>query len=208
MSIENPFESALPDKEEADVGSLEFWEKMAELRDVIHAEMAEELQKRLKENPKPTEEELHSAAFNEWIEPQMRDAVAEMYRKGYATQSSGFYGDHNEIQAVDGYFFIDDETKRKIGALGAEVLDGAGLGLPMNKLIRQIRFYPKDTDMTSMKEKWDAIAAALPQQEGPTAICDRAEEFREEYAPDHPSLENERAEYFEALRKRAGVPED
>ena len=170
--------------------------------------MEKELQARLEKNPKPSEEELRAAAFREWLEPQVRDAIAEMYRKGYATQSSGFYGDHNEIQAIDGYFSVDDDTKKKIEALGAEVLDGVALGLPMNELIRQIRFSPKSADIKEMKEKWDAIAAVLPQQKGPKAVCDRAEEFRAQYAPGHANFEKERAEYFAALRKRIGIKEE
>ena len=47
---------------------------------------------RLKENPASTEEELYMGVFTEWIEPQVRDAIIEMSRKGYATQSSGFHG--------------------------------------------------------------------------------------------------------------------
>jgi hypothetical protein len=48
---------------------------------------------RLKDNPTPTEEELYMGAFKEWLEPQVRDAIPEMYRKGYGTVSSGFHGD-------------------------------------------------------------------------------------------------------------------
>jgi hypothetical protein len=131
-----------------------------------------------------------------------------MYRKGYGTQSSGFYGEHSEFQAVDGYFFIDEDTKMKIEALGAQVLNGVELGLPLNKLIRQIRFYPKEIDLGKMKERWDAIAAVLPERAGPPAICDRVEEFQEEYAPNHPSLEKERSDYFNYLRNASGVQED
>ena len=37
---------------------------------------------RLKENPRPTEEELYMAAFKEWLEPQVRAAASEMFKKG------------------------------------------------------------------------------------------------------------------------------
>ena len=185
---------------EGNEASAEFLEKIAKLRETTHEGMKKEIQERLKNNPKPTEEELRAAAFKEWIEPQVRDAALEMNKKGYSTSSSGFYGWNNEFQAIDGYFSIDDETKKKVEALGAQVLGGAEMGLPMNKVIKQIRFYPKEADITSMKEKWDNIVAILPQREGPPAICDRADDFREEYAPEHQSFEEERKQYFDSLQ--------
>ena len=56
-----------------------------------------EEEKRLKENP-DTEQKKNSTcgAFEEWLEPQVRAAISEMYRKGYATQSSGFHGEEPE----------------------------------------------------------------------------------------------------------------
>jgi hypothetical protein len=45
---------------------------------------------------------------------QVRDAIIEMYRKGYATQSSGFHGTKPELQMIDGYFSIDEKTKRHL----------------------------------------------------------------------------------------------
>ena len=46
-------------------------------------------------------------AFVEWLEPQVRSAILEMNRKGYATQSSGFHGTRCELQMVDGLFTIE-----------------------------------------------------------------------------------------------------
>jgi hypothetical protein len=170
--------------------------------------MNDEIKKRLETNPNPTEEELRAGAFNEWIEPQARDAVFEMLKKGYGTQSSGFYGEHNEFQAVDGYFTVDEETIKKLKAMGVQVLRGPELDLPQNKLITQIRFYPKEADLQKIKEQWGAIAITLPKKDGPLGICDRVEEFREEYAPNHPSFEQDRKTYFDKIRKEAGVEKE
>ena len=49
------------------------------------------------------------AAFKEWLEPQVRDAVVQMYKKGYATQSSGFDAQDQALQLIDGLFNIDNE---------------------------------------------------------------------------------------------------
>jgi hypothetical protein len=86
-------------------------QKFKQLRRQVHESMRAEEDVRLRENPKPTEEELYMGAFVEWLEPQVRAAVVEMNRKGYATQSSGFHGTECEIQAIDGIFTIDEETK-------------------------------------------------------------------------------------------------
>ena len=204
MTLEQPQNG----DEGKEVSPSELQEQLTELRGTVHAAMNKEIEERLEREPRPSEEELRAAAFTEWLEPQVRGAVGEMYRKGYGTASSGFYGEQNDLQAIDGYFSVDDDTRKKIEALGAQILDGSGMGLPMNKLIRQIRFQPNNADLQKIKEKWDAIAAVLPQRDGPPAICDRAEEFREEYAPEHPSLEEARQKYFDFLRSSAdkGIP--
>lgn len=200
MSLERTIKTP----ERKSIPTPELIKQLSELRTRVHAEMEIETGKRMETNPVPTEDEIYMAAFAEWIEPQVRGAVAEMYRKGYGTQSSGFYGRDNSFQALDGYFFIDDETKKKIRALGAEVLNGPELGLPLNDIIMQIRFYPEKADLEAMREKWDAIVMLLPARtEGPRATCSRAEEFREQYAPSYPSLEPVIKEYFTFLRERA-----
>lgn len=97
------------------------------LRQRVHQSMKKEEQARLKENPTPTEEELYMGAFREWLEPQVRDAIIEMYRKGYATQTSGFHGTKPELQMIDGYFSIDQKTKEMLEGMGVEVLRGADI---------------------------------------------------------------------------------
>ncbi|MFC1787872.1 hypothetical protein ACFLZY_01485 [Patescibacteria group bacterium] len=143
-------------------------EKMAAfemLRKRVHKEMEKEIQDRIQDNSNPTEIELRMGAFIEMIEPQTRNALSEFVRKGYSTESSGFYGDHGEYQAVDGYFEVDEETKQKIEELGAEVLSAEELGFPgYGKKFHTIRFSPEAPDMEQMKDKWDKIAAFLPDK--------------------------------------------
>ncbi len=179
-------------------------QQFAQLRDRVHQSMKVEEEMRLRENPKPTEEEIYMGVFRESLEPQVRDAVSEMFRKGYATQSSGFHGTECEMQMIDGFFTIDKKTKSELQKMGVEVLRGADFGLPKNKLIRILRFRATNPSLDAIKDKWDAIAAALPEQSHPPEfrpISDRAEEFRLEYAPEHPSLDKARQKYFEYVRK-------
>ncbi len=179
-------------------------QQFARLRQRVHQSMKDEEEMRLKENPRPTEEELYMGAFKEWIEPQVRAAVVEMNRKGYATQSSGFHGTRCEIQAIDGNFTIDEKTKGVLKQMGVEVWRGADIGVPKNKLVTMIRFRATEPSVAKIKDQWDAVAAVLPKKSFPVGIrpiCDRAKIFREEYAPEHPSLNEARERYFEYLMK-------
>ena len=180
--------------------------QFVQLRKSVHESMKAEEETRLRENPRPTEQELYMGAFREWLEPQVRDAMFEMFRKGYATQSSGFHGTKCQHQTVDGYFTIDDQTKSVLKAMGVEVLGGADFGAPLNTHICILRFTGAEPSVEALKKQWDTIAAALPENklpEGIRPITDRAEEFRVEFAPEHPSLDKARSAYFEFVNSPA-----
>jgi hypothetical protein len=182
-------------------------QKFKQLRKRVHESMKAEEERRLRENPKPSEEELYMGAFVEWLEPQVRAAVVEMNRKGYATQSSGFHGTEPDLQTVDGYFSVDTETRRGLEPMSVEVLLGVDIGVPKNKLITMLRFRAKQPSIREIKGKWDAVASALPAKslpQGIRPICPRAEQFRKQYAPEHPSLEEAEEAYLEHLQKPAG----
>ena len=178
-------------------------QQCARLREGVHQAMKVGEAKRLKENPTPTEEELRMGVFRESLEPQVRTAVTEMFRKGYATQSSGFHGSAYEMQMVDGWFTIDPATKEKLSQIGVEVLRGADIGLPKNKIVGILRFRARRPEIEEITAQWDAVAALLPAKtlpEGVRPISDRAEEFREEFAPGHPSFEEERSKYLSYIQ--------
>jgi hypothetical protein len=178
--------------------------QFAKLRQSVHQSMKLEEEKRFRENPIPTDEELYMGAFREWLEPQVRGAVEEMYRKGYATLSSGFHGEEPDLQLIDGFFTIAEKTKQVLQEMGVEVLRGPDIGAPRNKLVTMLRFRAANPSIDAIKNKWDAIAAALPQKSFPQGIrpiCDRAEEFRQQYAPAHPSLDEARKKYHDSLRR-------
>jgi hypothetical protein len=202
--------SGMSASERLDINSFEqtnYHRRFVELRRSVHRTMKAEEAKRLKDNPSPTEEELYMGAFKEWLEPQVRAAISAMYRKGYATQSSGFHGGNPEMQTIDGHFIIDKLTKEVLRRMGVDVLRGQDIGVPKNTLITILRFRATNPSVDSLKVKWDAVAAVLPQRslpDGIRPICDRAEEFRAQYAPDHPSLDEARDNYHEYLRNSAG----
>jgi hypothetical protein len=180
--------------------------QFSKLRQSIHNSMLIEEETRMRENPMPSEDELFMGAFREWLEPQVRNAIEVMYKKGYATESSGFHAGMPELQIVDGYFTVDDKTKSILEQMGVEVLRGADIGVPRNKLITMLRFRAKDSALARLKDRWDEMATALPHKSFPPGIrpiCARAEEFRQKYAPAHPSVEDAQAMYFEYLNRTA-----
>jgi hypothetical protein len=56
--------------------SPELRRKFKRLRKTVHDSMKVEAERRIKENPKPTEEELHLGVFLEWL---WRCGLASMY---------------------------------------------------------------------------------------------------------------------------------
>ena len=85
-----------------------------ELRTDIHKQLDIDTAKRIERDPIPTEEEAIIGAYKEMLEPQVKDAIFEFLRKGYTPESSGFTGEHFNIQSMDGYFEIDNATREQI----------------------------------------------------------------------------------------------
>jgi hypothetical protein len=75
--------------------------QFAQLRRETHERMEKKLAERLHTNPIPTETELRLGTFLEALEPQVRDAVAEMNGKVYSTNSSGFWGKYEDQQIIE-----------------------------------------------------------------------------------------------------------
>ena len=54
-----------------------------------------EISERENTNPQATEVEMDLGTHLEYIEPQVRDLVVNLHKKGYTTTQSGFYGANN-----------------------------------------------------------------------------------------------------------------
>lgn len=172
--------------------SLYSSEAFNNLRQVTLKKVKEEIQKRLKANPHPTDAEIYIGAFAEELESQVRDTIFEFYKKGYSTESSGFGGDDGEIQSIDGYFFIDAKTREKLYQMGISVCKGIHVGMPgASKYWTEIRFYPGKADLKLMKNKWQQIIKILPKLEKPAlpSISGASEQFRQKYASKRTDVE-------------------
>ena len=140
--------------------------------------------KHISSTRKPTHLELLAGVFKDTLEPQVQDAVFEFYRKGYSAESSGFYGDHGEFQCIEGYFNLDNATKKKLEKMDVKVLDKHELKLPgLSDKYTSIRFWPAVPDLDDIKKEWDKIAKLLPdkRKSASPSISGAAEDFRKKY---------------------------
>lgn len=172
-----------------------------QMREAVHAQMEEDLQKRLAKGTPATREEALIGAFREMLEPQVRDAIFELFRKGYATENSGFYGENGRAQEIDGVFTLDEETRTKLEALGVEVLSDADMGRIDNEGRTYLRFIPESTSMQKMTHKWNQIAALLPDRGQHAEPSMYGLDFQEEYAREHTDIFRARIERI--LRKQS-----
>lgn len=126
-------------------------EPAAATRELTFIDQYHELKNRLSGKPEPTEEEFNMGAYAEELEPQVREAVMGMRRKGYNTGSSGFWGTDHAEQAMDVATPIDDYAKARLQEHMIHVTD------------KGLRFRPADpTDMDAIKRTWDLVADILP----------------------------------------------
>ncbi len=126
-----------------------------DLREQAYVQSFNDTRERLLTNPTATEEELGMGMLIESLEPQVRQAVLSMWRKGYLTTSSGFAGINHDIQSIDGEFVLDQATKEKLRALEVTVEDG-------DQGTTSISFRPLEPDLDSMSRAWDGIVGVLP----------------------------------------------
>ena len=171
-----------------------FLQEIQLLRTQVHQQTEKELTHRKNFNPIPTEEELHVGAFQEQLEPQVRDAVFEFYRKGYPTYASGFTS--TEFQEMDGFYSLNDESVSKLAALGVTVYKGWLSRQPPKTeetIHTALHFRPVSADLASIKEQWDAIAATLPDC-GQLTRASGTKNFTLKYAPERIDIEQEELE--------------
>ena len=150
----------------------ELGDALRRLRHEVHVAMYEELSRRVAADPAPTREELDMGVYVEALEPQVRDAVREMRRKGYATHSSGFYAYDHAAQVVEGGFELPAGVPERLRGLGVEAERRGRTTL--------LRFRPSTADLGDMKERWDRVAGVLPDlgRPAPPARGFGSDEFR------------------------------
>lgn len=108
-------------------------------------------------NPTPDQEEISAGAYREEIEPQCREAIFTIRRKGYNTGSSGFA--IGNLQNVDGNF---DLTEKDLELLKENNFFVWKYKTDETWVIRSIVFRPKNPDLQEITDKWNQLAELLP----------------------------------------------
>lgn len=134
-----------------------------------------EIKRRQKENSHPNKIELILGLFIEKIEPQVRQAIIAMNKKGYSTDKSGFM-DNPCDQMIEGDFQLDEKTKRVLKTLGVQVeTNPSGY--------TRLQFSPREADIAKIKRQWNKIVSLLPNknQTASISMTREARDFRQEY---------------------------
>ena len=146
-----------------------------QLRRATHEAMETELKERLRTDPTPTAEELSQGAFTEKIEPQVRDAMRIMRKKGYATSSSGFNSLDAQSMALSSPDLLD-LTSDEIAALEAT-------GVRLYEKRDGFSFRVRSADLDDIKSAWNEIVGRLPDlgRAAPDTAHPAAQHFRKKY---------------------------
>lgn len=134
-----------------------------------------ETRKRQKENSRPNKIELILGLFIEEIEPQVRQAIVEMNKRGYSTDKSGFM-DNPLFQMIEGDFQLEEETIGKLEKIDTTVeTNPSGY--------TRILFSPQEPDISKIKKKWKKITSLLPtiQKSASSSMTRKARDFRQMY---------------------------
>lgn len=158
--------------EDLDSQKLRLFDK---LKYKIQRKVEADLRKRIKINPHPTEAEFILGLFTEELEPQVRQAVLNMNKKGYSTDASGFM-DNSCDQMVEGDFHLEKETVDSLEKIGVTVeTNPSGY--------TRIQFSCIASDLSQIKKKWNKIVSLLPAKNKQTSfsMTRKARDFRMRY---------------------------
>lgn len=154
---------------------IELFRTFAELRKSTLEQTRQEVEERVKRNPRATQEELSLGAYWETIEPQVRSAVLNLRQKGYTTYESGFYGFNSQKIS-----FKEDHLKGfELSQDLAQELQKRGIDVKIKP--NSISFSAgRFLEIDELRKIWDQLESALPDLEKPAepSSLQAAENFR------------------------------
>lgn len=141
----------------------------------IQTKMKNDINRRKKQNPNPNKIESCLGIFFEELEPQVRQAVIEMNRKGYSTDLSGFVNNSCE-QMIEGDFQLEEKVINKLNLLGVTV------GTNPSGYTR-LQFSPREVDINKIKKHWNKVVSLLPNKNrmADSSMTRKSREFRTEH---------------------------
>lgn len=138
----------------------------------VQRKIKDEIKRRIARNPHPNRFESNLGVFLEELEPQVKQAVLEMNKKGYSTDISGFM-DEPVKQIIEGDFQLDEKTVEKLRGLSVTV-ETTSSGYT------RLGFEPLEADLAKIKRQWIKIVSFLPNkhQAASPSMTRKAREFR------------------------------
>lgn len=142
----------------------------------IQSEVHTAVKKRIEKNPTPTEIENSLGVFMEALEPQVRQAVLTLHKKGYSVDVSGFTNNPCE-QAIEGDFQLNENTVQTLFAEGV-IVETTGSGYT------KLQFTPDEADMNTIQNRWKTIVGVIPDTHNiaTDSMTRRARDFRSVYS--------------------------
>lgn len=142
----------------------------------IKTAVDQEVKKRKKINPHPNNIESRLGIFIEELQPQVRQAVLEINRKGYSTDLSGCINDACD-QMIEGDFTLTENIISKLSLLGVKVESN-----PSG--YTRLLFSPVEADIGKIKKQWSKIVSLLPSRNkiADYSMTKRSREFRIKYS--------------------------
>jgi hypothetical protein len=141
----------------------------------VQKKMLNEITKRKTKNPHFNKIELNLGLFVEELEPQVRQAVLKLYKKGYSTDISGFMNNSGE-QMIEGDFQLEEKIINKLKSIGVHVeTNPSGY--------TRIHFLPEQANISKIRKKWDKIVSLIPDKHryASASMTRKAREFRSKY---------------------------
>lgn len=137
---------------------VDLFRHYAQLRKNTHSSMKRELDQRIAQEPRGTQEEKGLGLYREMIEPQVRQALFRLREKGYNTQQSGFGGPEGEqmIELSDDGFKDVRFTDAFMGRLSAR-------GTTIDVTPKQITLkFAEKLPIEKLEEIWNIVEAEIP----------------------------------------------
>ncbi len=134
-------------------------------RDRAHLESEELLKKRQLENPVPTDDERRIGVYIEMIEPQMREALLVLTKKGYKAIDSGYDGRQfqNGVQYIG---FEKEMISTELLPLIQDAVNMDGIEVKMEFDTRDFLELVPERFLTieEWKEVWKRVAGVFPDR--------------------------------------------
>lgn len=152
---------------------IELFQSCAKLRKSVIEQMKRDIKTRKEQNPIATAEELSMGAYKESIEPQVREAVLNLRKKGYTTYESGFHMFNGQIISFEKNHLIPEEL------IGSIKIDGVDIKINPNSISFS---YDHFLELDEIKNIWNQIEQSLPDLGKPVTPCSlpQAESFRQQ----------------------------